>query len=154
MAKTPNWQVRNLISSLVLHGNVTTTEARARNLKREVERIISRSKDLDLTSRRRILSLFPRTVAEKLLNSVVPQFKDRVGGYVRVIKLPPRLGDNAPLGRVEFVEEIKERKKEEPKPAKPTKKAPTKASAKPEKPAKKSVKKGAKNAKNKSNKSK
>jgi large subunit ribosomal protein L17 len=149
MAKTLNRQALNLISSLVIHGSVTTTEARAKNLKREIERIISRSKDLDLTARRRILSLFPKTVSEKLLNSVIPQFKDRIGGYVRVIKLPPRMGDNAPLGRVELVEEIKKQKKEE-KQEKPAKKT----AAESKKPAKKGVKKGTKNAKNKSNKSK
>lgn len=108
MGKTPNWKVRNLISSLVLHGTVVTTEARAKNLKREVERLISRSKKLDLTTRRRLLTSFSKDVATRLLDLVVPQFQDRVGGYVRVIKLPHRLGDNAPMGRVEFVEKIRE----------------------------------------------
>ncbi len=135
MPKTPNRQVRNLISSLVLHSRVTTTEARAKNLKREVERIISRSKNLDLVARRRILSLFPKTVAAKLLDRVIPQFKDRIGGYVRVIKLPHRLGDNAPMGRVEFVEEIKE-------------------PAKSKEAGKKKAGKSSKDAKNKSNKGK
>ena len=107
MVRTSNQLVRNLISSLVLYGSVVTTEARAKNLKSEVEKLISRSKKLDLTVRRRLITSFSKDVATRLLEQVIPQFKDRVGGYARVIKLPHRLGDNAPMGRVEFVEEIK-----------------------------------------------
>jgi len=107
MAKL-NPQVRNLLSFLIVHGKIETTEARAKNLKKEVERLISRSKKLDLVTRRYILALLPdKAAAEKLFGEVVPQFKERIGGYVRVVKLPPRRGDNAPMARVEFVEEIK-----------------------------------------------
>jgi len=99
---------RRQLCSLILHEKVTTTEARAKLLKREAERLISRSKRLDLTTRRRLLAFLPeKPAAEKLFERIVPQFTSRVGGYVRVIKLPPRRGDQAPLARVEFVEEIK-----------------------------------------------
>jgi len=121
--------VRQLLSSLITHGKLTTTEARAKALKREIERLISRSKKLDLTTRRRILSLLPeKSAAHRFLEQIVPQFKDRVGGYVRVVKLPPRRGDNAPMARVEFVEKIKEKApaakaEEAPPKRKPTAKA-------------------------------
>ena len=141
--------MQKLLSSLIQHDKIVTTQTKAKALKREVERLISRSKSLNLTVRRRVLATFSqKKVAEKFLNQVVPQFKERVGGYVRVVKLPPRRGDQAPLARVEFVEEIKGavEKKAEPKapaaktPAKkpaaksaarkPAKKAPAKRSAK------------------------
>ena len=141
--------MQKLLSSLIQHDKIVTTQTKAKALKREVERLISRSKSLNLTVRRRVLATFSqKKVAEKFLSQVVPQFKERVGGYVRVVKLPPRRGDQAPLARVEFVEEIKGavEKKAEPKAAaaktpakkpaaksaarKPAKKAPAKRSAK------------------------
>lgn len=158
MVSTRKQKALNLLSSLVLHDRVTTTEAKAKLLKRDVERLISRSKKLDLVSRRRVLGLFPRReAAEKLFERIIPQFKDRVGGYVRVVKLPPRRGDNAPMARVEFVEEIRERQvisdkeqEEEKKKAKVkgTTEKPVAKKSGAKKPARKT------SAKNKSNKSK
>lgn len=101
---------RNQIVDLILHGSLTTTEARAKVLKSKTERLISRAKKTDLATRRRVLAFLQKNqAAEKLFTQLVPQFQDRVGGYVRVVKLPPRHGDNAPRARVEFVEEIKEK---------------------------------------------
>src|SRR3989304_8895568 len=92
--------MRQLLTSLVSHGKIVTTEAQAKALKRQIERLISRSKDLGLVTRRKILALFPqKTVSRKFLDQIVPQFTSRVGGYVRVIKLPHRRGDHAPLAR-------------------------------------------------------
>ncbi|MDP1710666.1 MAG: 50S ribosomal protein L17 [candidate division WWE3 bacterium] len=135
--------VRQLLNSLITHNKLVTTESRAKTLKREVERLISRSKRLDLTVRRRSLALFSRKqVALKFLEQIVPQFRERVGGYVRVVKLPHRRGDRAPLARVEFVEEIKEK---EVKPVKAVKTVKTVKVVRRSK---------ARNVKNKSNKSK
>ena len=134
--------MRQLLTSLVKHDKIVTTEAQAKALKREVERLISRSKKLDLTARRKALSIFTEEpVANKFLDQVVAQFKDRVGGYVRVVKLNPRRGDQAPMARVEFVEEIKpaqakEEVKKEKAPAPKAKAAPApKKSAPKKKPA-------------------
>lgn len=100
---------RNQVSDLVLYGSLITTEARAKILKTEVERLISRAKKTDLATRRRVLAFLPSDrAAKKLFEQIVPQFMERVGGYVRVVKLPPRRGDNAPMARVEFVEKIAE----------------------------------------------
>lgn len=145
--------MRQLLSSLILHGKITTTEARAKLLKREIERFISRSKKLDLVARRRVLALLPeKEAAKKFWEQIIPQFKKREGGYVRVIKLPNRRGDNAPMARIEFVEEIKAvkfEKKETAGEKKVTKgKQPVKTARTMKKVAKKT------NAKDKSNKSK
>jgi len=116
---------RNQVNDLVLYGSLTTTEARAKILKTEVERLISRAKKADLATRRRVLAFLPSDrAAKKLFEQIVPQFMERVGGYVRVVKLPPRRGDNAPMARVEFVEEIKERVAEKPEETKVAKRKP------------------------------
>jgi len=101
--------LRNQVADLILSGSLVTTEARAKILKTEVERFISRAKKADLSTRRKVLAFLPKErAAEKFLGQIVPQFSSRVGGFVRVVKLSPRRGDNAPMARVEFVEEIKE----------------------------------------------
>lgn len=116
---------RNQVADLILHGSLTTTEARAKILKVEVERLISRAKKADLTTRRRVLAFLPSDQAtKKLFEQIIPQFMERVGGYVRVVKLPPRRGDNAPMARVEFVEEIRERVAEKPEETKVGKRKP------------------------------
>lgn len=148
--------VRQLLNSLITHNKLVTTESRAKLLKKEVERLISRSKRLDLTVRRRALALFSRKQAAlKFLEQIVPQFRERVGGYVRVVKLPHRRGDRAPLARVEFVEEIKEK---EVKPVKAVKAVKTERRSPRLKATKLHSKvtkvSEAKNVKNKSNKSK
>ena len=108
---------RNQLASFILHGSLTTTEARAKRLRSEVERLVARARSSDLSTRRRILAFLPdKRAAKKLFESVVPQFADRTGGFVRVIKLPPRRGDNTPMARVEFVEEISEKAGEEKAP--------------------------------------
>lgn len=144
---------RNQVADLILHGSLTTTEAKAKVLKSEAELLISRAKKTDLATRRRVLASLPKKqAAKKLFDQIIPQFKGRVGGYVRVVKLPPRKGDNAPIARVEFVEEIKEKVAEEPKIAKKVgaKKATT--AREPKGKVKSRKKEDAK--KNKSNKSK
>ncbi len=145
--------MRQLLSSLILHGKITTTEARAKLLKREIERFISRSKKLDLVARRRVLALLPeKEAAKKFWEQIIPQFKKREGGYVRVIKLPNRRGDNAPMARIEFVEEIKAVKFEKKETAGEKKVTQGKQPVKMVRTMKKVVKKT--NAKDKSNKSK
>jgi large subunit ribosomal protein L17 len=121
--------LRNQVADLFIYGSLTTTEAKAKLLKSEAERIISRAKVVvdrtpaTLAARRRLLAYLPKRQAfERLLEQIVPQFKDRAGGYVRVVKLPPRKGDYAPSARVEFVVPLKEKKepvdKKEKKPGK------------------------------------
>src|SRR3990172_703132 len=107
--------MRQLLTSLVSSEKVVTTEAKAKALKREIDRLISRSKNLNLVTRRKALALFTKKgAAQKFIDQIVPQFSQRIGGYVRVVKLSYRRGDRAPQARGEFVEEIKPAK-EKPK---------------------------------------
>ena len=106
--------LRNQVADLIIHGAVVTTETKAKVLKKEAERVISRAKKVingspsSLAVRRRLLAYLPKKSAlDRLFGQVAPQFKDRAGGYVRVVKLPPRRGDRALLARVEFVVPIK-----------------------------------------------
>jgi large subunit ribosomal protein L17 len=104
--------LRNQIADLIIHESLNTTEVRAKALKSEVERFISRTKSADLAVRRRVLSFLPKDPAvEKLFDQIIPQFRDRTGGFVRIVKLSPRRGDRAPMARVEFVEKIRRKDK-------------------------------------------
>jgi len=129
--------LRNQISDLILNGFLVTTEPRAKTLKSGAEQLISRTKQLSLVQRRRVLAFLPKeSAAEKLFEQIIPQFKDRVGGYVRVVKLSPRSGDNAPMARVEFVEKVAESTQKEERGA--TQKEGKSAAVKAEKQAKRS----------------
>lgn len=102
---------RSLAVALVANGHIDTTEAKAKAVRPWIEKLITRSKVSDLTSRRALLEDLPSiAVVEKMLTSVGPTFADRPGGYTRLIRLGPRVSDNAPMVRLEFVEEIKEKK--------------------------------------------
>ena len=99
------WLMRNLCTSLLEHGRITTTEAKAKELRRWVDRLITEAKDNDLTARRRIAQTVTKPeVAERLFSSLVPRFAERPGGYTRIIHKGPRLGDAAPMVIIEFVD--------------------------------------------------
>lgn len=114
---------RSLAVALFTHGRIDTTEAKAKAVRPWIEKLVTRSKTNDLTSRRLLLSDLPnQQVVEKLLSSVGPAFTNRPGGYTRLTRLGNRFGDNAMIVRLEFVEEIKGLK--EGKDLKPTKAQP------------------------------
>jgi len=88
--------VKNLMLSFFTHEKIKTTEAKAKLVKPEIEKIISLSKKNNLHSRRLIISrIGSQTIANKIINEITPQYKDRRGGYTRIIKLAKRQGDNA-----------------------------------------------------------
>jgi large subunit ribosomal protein L17 len=91
---------------MLLHEGITTTEARAKELRRFVERLITISKRDDLSSRRLALRRLPnRLLIQKLFDLYGPRFADRPGGYTRIIRLGARKGDASKMVRIEFVEE-------------------------------------------------
>jgi len=96
---------RNLVTSLLEHERVQTTDAKARQIRRIAERMITLGKRGDLHARRRAASLIrSREVTAKVFGTLADRFRARPGGYTRVLKLGRRLGDAAPLAIVELVE--------------------------------------------------
>jgi large subunit ribosomal protein L17 len=97
--------MRNLCTSLLETGRLTTTEARAKELRRWVDRLITTAKANDLSARRHIAQEVTKPeVAEKLFANLVPRLADRPGGYTRIIHKGPRLGDGAPMVIIELVD--------------------------------------------------
>jgi large subunit ribosomal protein L17 len=97
--------MRGLCSSLLEHGRITTTEAKAKELRRWVERLITEAKDDDLAARRRVArDISNDEVADRLFSNLMPRLRDRPGGYTRIIRKGPRLGDAAPMVLIELVD--------------------------------------------------
>jgi large subunit ribosomal protein L17 len=97
--------MRNLCTSLLESGRITTTEAKAKELRRWVERLITQAKAQDLNARRRVAAEVTKPeVAEKLFANLIPRLAERPGGYTRIIRKGPRLGDAAPMVIVELVD--------------------------------------------------
>jgi large subunit ribosomal protein L17 len=97
--------LRNLVTSLLDHERVETTHAKARELRRIADRMITLGKKGDLHARRRALSVLQdRGVAAKVFTDLADRFRDRPGGYTRVTKLRLRVGDAAPLSIVQLVD--------------------------------------------------
>jgi large subunit ribosomal protein L17 len=91
---------------MILHEGIRTTEPRAKELRRFVERLVTISKRGDVAARRLALQRLPnKLMVEKLFDVYGPRYQSRPGGYTRIIKLGPRHGDAAPMVRIEFVEE-------------------------------------------------
>lgn len=113
---------RNMVTSLLEHGKITTTDAKAKEIRVVAERMITLGKRGDLHSMRLAASVIrDKSVVSNLFSTIAPRYKERLGGYTRIIKLGIRQGDAAPVSLIELVEE-------EIKPGK-TKSAPAKAKA-------------------------
>jgi large subunit ribosomal protein L17 len=98
--------LRGLASSMLLHEGIKTTEARAKELRRFVERLVTISKRRDVAARRLALQRLPdKLLVEKLFTVYGPRYQNRPGGYTRIVKLGIRHGDAAPMARIEFVQE-------------------------------------------------
>lgn len=96
----------NMVTSLLEHEKITTTDARAKELRKVVDRMITLGKRADLHARRQVLSVIrDQNVVAKLFDQIGPRYKDRPGGYTRIIKIGSRLGDNAPQSIIALVEE-------------------------------------------------
>ncbi len=94
-----------LAAQLIVHEAIDTTEAKAKTLRPYFEKLITKAKKGDLTSRRQVLKDIPdRDIVARLFHEIAPRFEERDGGYVRILKLGPRKGDGAPMARIELVE--------------------------------------------------
>jgi large subunit ribosomal protein L17 len=96
---------RNLVTALLEHEVVRTTDAKAKELRRWADRMITLGKQNTLHARRRAGTVLQRrSVLVKLFDEIAPRYNERAGGYTRVTKLGTRHGDAAPLSIVELVE--------------------------------------------------
>jgi large subunit ribosomal protein L17 len=131
--------LRNLAASLISHGRIRTTEAKAKELRPFVEKLVTLGKRDSLHARRHALSILPRReVVTKLFGDVSPRFSERPGGYTRILKLAHRQGDGASMAFIEFVD-YKFEGAASGKPAKPDKPdKPDKEAKAEKKPAKES----------------
>ena len=97
---------RNMVTSLLDHGKITTTDSKAKEIRVVAERMITLGKRGDLHSMRLAASVIrEKTVVSKLFSTIAPRYKERLGGYTRIIKLGIRQGDAAPISLIELVEE-------------------------------------------------
>lgn len=97
--------LRGLMVSLVEHGRIKTTVARAKEVRRHIERAVTLGKKGDLNSLRLLIArLANKEMATELVKNISPRFKDRAGGYTRVIKIGRRPGDTAEMAFLEFVD--------------------------------------------------
>ena len=124
---------RNMATDLLRNGKINTTDTRAKEIRRVVEKLVTLGKNGSLHARRKALSYIrDRAVVEKLFSELAERYMERPGGYTRIVKLGYRRGDNAPISLIELVtEEYKaKRKKRKAKPKTETKTASKKSSKK------------------------
>jgi large subunit ribosomal protein L17 len=96
--------LRNLAASVLMYEKVKTTQAKAKAVKPLVEKMINLSKKNDLTARRQLLQVLPQPLAVKKAMEVLSvRYKDRQGGYSRIVKLGTRVGDGAEMTQIELV---------------------------------------------------
>jgi len=98
-----NALIKSLARALFLRGKITTTEAKAKELSSFSQKIITHAKKGDLASRRLLLRYFSETLVKKIMTETAPKYKERNGGYARIIKLNPRKSDGAKMAVIELV---------------------------------------------------
>jgi large subunit ribosomal protein L17 len=95
---------RNLVTDLLRYEKIVTTEPKAKEVQSMAEKVITLGKQKDLHARRQALSfVYEKAVVDKLFIELGPRYAERPGGYTRVTKLGPRLGDGAPMAQLELV---------------------------------------------------
>lgn len=108
---------KNLLSALILYGEIETTESKAKATQRLFDKLVTKSKPGTLHARRTVDAfLNDRKTVNKLVDEITPNFKNRTSGFTRIIRLGKRKGDDAMMVKLELVE------KPEPKEEKPKKK--------------------------------
>ena len=108
--------VRNMVTSLLKHERIKTTKARAKEVRRYAEKMITIAKKETLASKRRVLGFVrEREVANKLFKTLIYRYAERKGGYTRILKLGSRLGDGAEMVFLELVDRPVEEKAPETK---------------------------------------
>lgn len=113
--------LRDLVSDLIINERIKTTKARAKEVSKLADKLVTLGKKGDLHSRRQAIrtlrnelatveeteeAIIVESVLQKLFNEIAPRFETRNGGYTRVLNTEPRRGDGAPMAILEFVEEV------------------------------------------------
>ncbi len=95
---------RNLVTDLLDYEKITTTEAKAKEVRGLAEKMITLGKDGGLGARRQALAfIYDKSVVDKVFANLAPRFAERSGGYTRITKLGPRLGDRAAMVQLELM---------------------------------------------------
>lgn len=97
--------LKGLGASLIEHGRIMTTEAKAKELRPSIEKMVTKAKNPTLSNRRLLLSsLYNNTkIVEKLISDIAPKYAERAGGYTRITKLAQRKGDASKMALIEFI---------------------------------------------------
>ncbi len=100
---------KSLISSLIIHGEIKTTEAKAKAIRGLVEKLISRAKQKTLAARRLLLAFLQnKEVVSKLIEEIAPRFENRQGGFTRILRIGRRRGDQAMVVKLKLLESQEE----------------------------------------------
>jgi len=101
----------NLSNALIKHEQITTTLTKAKELRPFVEKIVTLGKKGNLESRRKVIAILQdEKMTKKIFDAFADRYKDRKGGYTRIVKIGNRYGDNAPTAVIEFVDRDEEAK--------------------------------------------
>jgi large subunit ribosomal protein L17 len=95
--------LKTLTSALILKERIKTTEAKAKEISKFIEKKITQAKIGNLSSRRFLRKFFSTQVVKKLVDEIAPRYKERKGGYTRIIKLGPRKSNSAKMVIIEFL---------------------------------------------------
>jgi large subunit ribosomal protein L17 len=107
--------LRNMVTSLLEHEEIRTTDAKAKEVRRIAERMITLGKRGTLHARRQALrTIRSREVASRVFDVLADRYHERPGGYTRILKLGRRPGDNAPMSLVQLLPEDEAAKEAEP----------------------------------------
>ena len=94
----------NLVASLIAAEAIVTTETKAKQLRPVAEKMITKARKGGVHNQRQVVAFIrDKDMAHKLFSEIGPRYADRHGGYLRILKLGPRQGDNAPMARIELV---------------------------------------------------
>lgn len=92
-----------MASNLILKERIKTTEAKAKTVRPFVERLITIAKKDSVASRRRLHAYLPKRAADAMVSRIAPQYKERHGGYTRIVRVGPRKSDRSEMVFLEFV---------------------------------------------------
>ena len=95
--------LRSLANNLIVKERIKTTEAKAKEVSGFVEKLITKAKKGDLSSRRLLIKFFSPKIVKKMTDEIAPRYKDRKGGYTRIVKLGQRITDGARMVIIELI---------------------------------------------------